>query len=135
MLTMSMFIVRGFSTAWRFFGIDQVPGSPIALDESPSIIHKDSVPRVPESVIIERHTRLIAGAFGITLDYDTMQTGVTATNTSSLVIPNSNQANKMLRHSSVTIEINEAVNETVRKQAIVDNVFTHEPALLTCKVA
>lgn len=54
-----------------------MPSTPVALHEPPRTVQEDSVPRVPESAILEPHPRLVAGTFAESLDHHTVQTSVT----------------------------------------------------------
>lgn len=61
----------------NFFGIDQMSCPPIALNESPCTGHVNGVPTVPESIVLEANTRLIAGRFAVTLYHHAMQSSIT----------------------------------------------------------
>ena len=54
-----------------------MPGTPIALHESPCSGDVDRVPRVPEPVVLEPYARLVAGGFAVTFDHHAMKTGET----------------------------------------------------------
>lgn len=50
----------GFSWLGNLFGVDQMSGPPVALDEPPRPGHVDSVPRVSEAVVLEADPGLVA---------------------------------------------------------------------------
>ena len=54
-------------------------GAPVALNKPPRACHVHRVPRVPEPVILELDTGLVAGGFTVALDDDTVETGITGT--------------------------------------------------------
>lgn len=72
-------VVLGFwlTRTRNFFGIDQMSGPPIALDESPRASNVDCVPTIPESIVLEANAWLITGRFAVTLDHYTVQSRVT----------------------------------------------------------
>jgi len=73
-------VVFGFCLArtGNLFGIDEVSGSPITLDESPRARDVHGVPTVPESVVLEANARLVARRLAVTLDDHAMQASVAA---------------------------------------------------------
>jgi len=60
--------------AWlgHLFGVDQVTGSPVALNETPGTRNVNCVPRIAETIVLEAHSRLVARWFRIAFDDDTM---------------------------------------------------------------
>jgi len=59
-------------------GIDQVSGTPVALNKTPGTVQVDGIPGVPETAIFKRHSRLITGTLAEPFDHNTMKTGVAA---------------------------------------------------------
>jgi len=45
---------------------DESPGCPVAVNQSPRSVDKNSVPRVLSKVSMEPHSWLVLGAFGVT---------------------------------------------------------------------
>ena len=69
----------GFSLArlGDFLCINEMPGSPVTLDEPPGPRHVDSVPGVPEPVVLKLDTRLIACRLAVALDDNAVESSET----------------------------------------------------------
>lgn len=75
-------VVLGLRLAgtWDLFGIDEMPGAPVALNESPRARDVHGVPTISESVVLEANPRLVARRLAVALDHHAVQAGVTAFN-------------------------------------------------------
>ena len=51
--------------------------APVTLDKPPGPGYVDSVPGVPEPVVLKLDPGLVAGRFAVTLDHDAVETRVT----------------------------------------------------------
>lgn len=65
------------SSFGHVFGVDQVSGAPVALNETPSAGDVHGVPRVTEPVVLETNPRLVTGRFRVALDHHAVQPRVT----------------------------------------------------------
>ena len=53
-----------------------VTSAPVAVDESPGVVHKHGRPLVAEGGAFEAHARSVAGAFGVAVDDLALETRV-----------------------------------------------------------
>ena len=67
----------GLARFGYLFGIDQVPGTPVTLDEAPSSGDINGVPGVTEPVILKFHPGLVTRRFAVAFDNHTVQSGIT----------------------------------------------------------
>jgi hypothetical protein len=70
----------GLSGLGHLLGVDQMPGTPVALDKTPGPGHIYCIPRVPEPVVLKLNTGLITGRLTVTLDDHAVQSSITAKN-------------------------------------------------------
>lgn len=66
-----------FSRFGHLFGIDEMSGAPIALHKTPGSGNINSIPGIPETIVLEFHTRLVAGWFTVALNDYTVKSSKT----------------------------------------------------------
>ena len=62
----------GLSWLWNFFGIDQMSGTPVALDEAPRPRNIDGIPRITEAIVFKFYSGLVTRWFTVAFYYNTM---------------------------------------------------------------